>query len=98
GCKYSTIGLVIPYYHDLLDVLEKYIKDCSDLIVKEAIKKARTKLNKYYSDANSLVYIIGTKRAFLAAKELITSRRCNLNPTTIRACMCLKEWQKINNN
>ena len=52
--------MVIPYYHDLLDVLEKYIKDCSDLIVKEAIKKARTKLNKYYSDANSLVYIIRT--------------------------------------
>ncbi|CAG8558606.1 23958_t:CDS:2, partial [Racocetra persica] len=124
GCKYSTIGLVILYYHDLLDVLEKYINNCSNLIIKEAIKKARTKLSKYYSDANSLIseyqptqtsiaenisneknhesefkylskiakdYLsvqatsISAERVFSAAKELIISRRCNLNPTTIRA-------------
>ncbi|CAG8803097.1 10688_t:CDS:2, partial [Dentiscutata erythropus] len=184
GCKYSTIGLVIPYYHDLLDALEKFINNCSDLIIKEAIKKARTKLNKYYSDANNYygengfnnkdieiyrnqiqelwkskyqptqtsvdenisnenvprifkkrktiyndeleIYLrnptvnpyffddillwwknhecefkylskmakdylsvqatsVSVERAFSAAKELITSRRCNLNPTTIRA-------------
>ncbi|CAG8793074.1 24369_t:CDS:2, partial [Dentiscutata erythropus] len=169
GCKYSTIGLVILYYHDLLDTLEKYINDCSNLIIKEAIKKAQTKLSKYYSDANNYyeengfkkeyikiyknqiqelwkskyqptetsiakdisdenvphifkkqktiytdeldIYLrnptvnpykfsdillwwkdylsaqttsVSAERAFSAAKELIISRRCNLNPTTIR--------------
>ncbi|CAG8574679.1 9241_t:CDS:2, partial [Racocetra persica] len=38
---------------------------------------------------------VSVERAFLAAKELITSQRYNLNPTTIRACMCLKKWQKV---
>ncbi|CAG8756325.1 7349_t:CDS:2, partial [Dentiscutata erythropus] len=119
GCKYSTIGLVVPYYYDLLDALESSLIDCSNLIIEEAIKKAQTKLKKYYLDANGLkseyqpTQIPGTenisnknvpttsvsaKRVFSAAKELITSKRSNLNPTTIRACMCLKEWQKINNS
>ncbi|CAG8583800.1 17775_t:CDS:2, partial [Racocetra fulgida] len=51
GCKYSTIGLVIPFYSSLLDEIDKYIKNYSNTIIEEAAKKAKTKLEKYYSDA-----------------------------------------------
>ncbi|CAG8839657.1 4220_t:CDS:1, partial [Racocetra persica] len=51
GCKYSTIGLVILFYSSLLDEINNYIKNCSNTIIKEAAKKAKTKLEKYYSNA-----------------------------------------------
>ncbi|CAG8766361.1 1705_t:CDS:2, partial [Racocetra fulgida] len=54
GCKYSTIRLVVPFYSSLLDDLDNYIKNCSNIIIKDAAKKAQAKLEKYYSDAKVL--------------------------------------------
>ncbi|CAG8802258.1 12169_t:CDS:2, partial [Dentiscutata erythropus] len=44
--------------------------------------KYLSKMAKDYLSAQATSF--SAKRAFLATKELITSRRCNLNPTTIK--------------
>ena len=36
------------------------------------------------------------ERIFSSAKDLIAPKRCSLNADTIRACMCLKSWNRNN--
>jgi hypothetical protein len=47
-----------------------------------------------------LLFKIGTsvpvERVFSGGTDLISQKRCSLDSETIRKCMCLKAWIKLN--
>lgn len=38
------------------------------------------------------------ERIFSGGRDLISHRRCKLNPSSITACICLKNWWKMEQN
>lgn len=59
--KHPTIGMAVPTYSYLIDILEDFIDDSSKFLnIKNAIKEAKKKLEEYYPTTGGLVYIIGT--------------------------------------
>lgn len=40
---------------------------------------------------------VSTERDFSTGADLITPTRCSLKPNTIRTCMCVKSWYKLEN-
>ncbi|CAG8792433.1 25448_t:CDS:2, partial [Dentiscutata erythropus] len=58
GSTYSTIGLIVPAYNALLDILEKFVKEKSTVsIIKNTAQFGINKLEKYYSSTEGLAYI-----------------------------------------
>lgn len=59
--KHPTIGMAVPTYSYLLDIIDDFIDDSSKSFnIKNAAVKAKKKLEEYYPTTNGLVYIIGT--------------------------------------
>ncbi|CAG8554639.1 66_t:CDS:2, partial [Dentiscutata erythropus] len=94
GSTYSTIGLIVPAYNALLDILEKFIEEKSTV---STIKNA-AQFGNHESDFQHLAKMardflaIQVERVFSSSKNLITDKQSNLNPETIRACISLKGW------
>jgi hypothetical protein len=65
--KYPTIGMAVPTYSYLLDIIDEFLEDNnkSDKI-KHATKRAKDKLQVYYPTADGLVYVIGTSIVLLS--------------------------------
>ena len=65
--KYPTIGMAVPTYSYLLDIIDEFLKDNnkSDKI-KHVTKWAKDKLQVYYPTADGLVYVIGTSIVLLS--------------------------------
>ncbi len=40
---------------------------------------------------------VPVEHVFSGGRDLISHRRCSLKPESITACMCLKEWWKMDN-
>jgi len=59
--KHPTIGMAVPTYSYLLDIIDGFIDDSSKSPnIKNAALKAKRKLEEYYPTTDGLVYIIGT--------------------------------------
>jgi hypothetical protein len=59
--KHPTIGMAVPTYSYLIDILEDFIDDpLKSFNIKNGVIKAKKKLEEYYPTTDGLVYIIGT--------------------------------------
>jgi hypothetical protein len=59
--NYPTIGMAVPTYSYLLDIIDDFLADSSNPSdLKNAARQAKTKLEEYYPTADGLVYVIGT--------------------------------------
>lgn len=59
--KYPTIGMAVPTYSYLLDIIDDFLEDrTKSNEVKHAARQAKDKLQVYYPTADGLVYVVGT--------------------------------------